>query len=304
MNRDALGDRMKAYQNVHRIYLTRRMPLIIRIDGKAFRSYTRNFTQPYDNVLISSMQQTAKYLCENIEGCKLAYTQSDEISLLLTDYKTFNTQPWFSKNLQKMVSVAASMATMAFNQAFTDATFDAANYAYNDELHNTTEDRQKAYAEVMNRYKAKCGMAMFDARAFLLPKEEVCNYFIWRQQDASRNSINMLGRAYFSHKEMNDKNTSQIQDMLIEKYGINWNDIETHKKRGSCVIKETYETKVPMTKVRPKKDSPENWQDIEFIPIAPELDVPTIQRSRWIVDMEIPIFTKDREYIDKYVRGG
>lgn len=119
-NKDSLGDRMKGYENISRIYLTRRTPIIIRIDGKAFHSFTRGFARPFDDVLIKSMQDTAKYLCENIMGCKLAYTQSDEISLLLVDYEKIETQAWFDNNLQKIVSVAASMATMAFNKAFKD----------------------------------------------------------------------------------------------------------------------------------------------------------------------------------------
>ena len=120
-----LGIRMKIYENVTRNYLTRRVPVLIRIDGKSFHSFTKGFQRPFDELLISTMQQTAKYLCENIQGCKLAYTQSDEITLLLTDYETIGTQGWFDYNIQKIVSVSASMATLAFNKYFFSNIMDA-----------------------------------------------------------------------------------------------------------------------------------------------------------------------------------
>ena len=115
---DALGNRMKTYENVTRNYLTRRMPVIIRIDGKSFHTFTRGFKRPFDDVLVKSMQDTMKYLCENIQGCVLGYTQSDEITLVLVDYQNRDTSAWFDNNIQKMASVSASMATMAFNEAF------------------------------------------------------------------------------------------------------------------------------------------------------------------------------------------
>lgn len=235
---------MKNYENVSRIYLTRRMPVIIRIDGKAFHTFTREFDKPFDDVLMASMADTGKYLCANVMNCKLAYTQSDEISLLLVDYGTIETQAWFDNGLQKITSVAASMATAAFNKALT-------RYAFH-----------KPYSR--NVYEA-----MFDARAFVLPREEVCNYFIWRQQDASKNSIQMLARTLFSHKELHRKSGAELQDMMHEK-GVNWSDLPTSKKRGQCVIKEAY-------------------------------DYDETQRTRWVVDEDMPILTKDRDYIEKHV---
>jgi len=116
MTRDSLGDRMKDnYENVERRYLTKRMPSVLRIDGKSFHTFAKDFKKPFDTVFVDSMWDTAKYLCENVIGCKLAYVQSDEISLLLIDYDTLDTKAWFDKNVLKMVSVSASMATMAFN---------------------------------------------------------------------------------------------------------------------------------------------------------------------------------------------
>lgn len=279
-NKDSLGDRMKGYENISRIYLTRRTPVIIRIDGKAFHSFTRGFAKPFDDVLIKSMQNTAKYLCENIMGCKLAYTQSDEISLLLVDYEKLETQAWFDNNLQKMVSVAASMATMAFNKFFTNNVkneimeYKASLVPQSVEL----QEKIKKYYDTLKQALEKG--AMFDARAFTLPKEEVNNYFIFRQQDATRNSIQMVAQSNFSHKELQGKNCNVLQDMLHEQKGINWNDYPTVYKRGSCIIK-VYDVII-------KYDEVGNICGYT-------------ERTKWIVDKEIPIFTQDRNYINKYV---
>lgn len=267
--KDSLGDRMKSYEGISRIYLTKRMPVIIRIDGKAFHSFTKGFQRPFDEILIKAMQETAKYLCKNIMGCKIAYTQSDEISLLLEDYERVETQPWFENNLQKIVSVSASMATMAFNRAFADAVNERYSYYTGinaDEWTGSTEEFDKLF----DNYFAKIGTAMFDSRVFILPKEEVCNYFIWRQQDATRNSIQMVAQSLFSHRQLQNKNCDQLQEMMFQEHNINWNDYSTVYKRGSCVTKEQY-TENDTT------------------------------RSRWVVDTNIPIFTQDRNYIDRLV---
>ena len=227
MSFDNLGDRIKGYEDVNRIHLTRRMPMIIRVDGKAFHTLTRDIDKPFDDKFISAMLYTAKYLCEHVQNVKLAYVQSDEISLLLTDYDRLGTEAWFDKNLQKMVSVSAAIATLAFNK------------------------------EIVKHYPDKEGV--FDSRAFVAPKEEICNYFLWRQNDATRNSVQMLARAHFSHKSLHELNNSQIQDKLMLEKSINWNDVPTHKKRGACVRK---------------------------------------TEEGWKVDLEAPIFSKDRGYIN------
>ena len=275
-NKDSLGDRMKGYENISRIYLTRRTPIIIRIDGKAFHSFTRGFARPFDDVLIKSMQDTAKYLCENVMGCKLAYTQSDEISLLLVDYEKIETQAWFDNNLQKIVSVAASMATMAFNKAFKDNIINYIDSHIN--IDGSLMDGLFEYTDTL--LKAKNKGAMFDARAFILPKEEVNNYFIWRQQDATRNSIQMVAQSNFPHKELQGKSCNVLQDMLHKQKGINWNDYPTVCKRGSCIIK--------------IEDGTTQYDEVGNI-------CGYTERTKWIVDKEIPIFTQDRDYINKYV---
>jgi tRNA(His) 5'-end guanylyltransferase len=266
MSNDNLGDRMKGYENIERRYLTRRTPTLIRLDGKAFHSFTKGFERPFDMILMESMWETTKYLCKNIMGCKIGYTQSDEIQLLLTDYENINTQAWFDKNIQKMCSISASMATLAFNNAFERNINQFHLNITNQYEGNEPEDLLK----LISIYNQKTGTALFDSRVYNIPKEEVCNAFIWRQQDATRNAIQMVGQANFSHKQLQNKNCNQIQEMLFQEKGINFNDLPAYQKRGACIIKETY-------------------------------DKEGAERSRWIEDKDIPIFTQDRNYIEKYL---
>lgn len=271
-NKDSLGDRMKCYENVTRNYLTRRTPVIIRVDGKAFHSFTRGFKKPFDGIFVKSMQETMKYLCENIQGCVLGYTQSDEITLVIIDYEKIESCAWFDNNIQKMASISASMATLAFNKYFS-----ANVYKY---IEDYKKEHQLIFIEEDNKYyntlidAIKKG-AMFDSRVFTLPKEEVVNCVIWRQQDATRNSINSVGQANFSHKQLQNKSCNDVQDMLMSEKGINWNDYTTTLKRGSCCIK------------MPQKINDGTKQ--EYI------------RNKWIIDNEIPIFTQDREYINSRI---
>jgi tRNA(His) 5'-end guanylyltransferase len=218
------------------------------------------------------MNSTMKYLCENIQGCKLGYTQSDEITLLLTDYDTITTDAWFGYGTQKVCSVAASMATLAFNKFFRQY-YEAALF----ELGCPVDSD-----EYMSTLRNKLDCAMFDARCFSIPKEEITNCYIWRQQDATRNAIQMLGQCNFSHKELNGKSCNDIQDMLMTQHGINFNDMPIEFKRGVCCIKEEY--------------YPEPAPGYENCPV----DTTTV-RTRWIIDKEIPIFTQDRDYIEKWV---
>ena len=275
--RDSLGDRMKEnYENRAKTYLTRRMPVIIRLDGKAFHSFTKGFDKPYDEIFHTAMNETMKYLCENIQGCKLGYTQSDEITLLLTDYDTLTTDGWFDYSVQKMCSVSASMATLKFNQVIDEEFWDN-----QDKLSNPFR-RTENDEHIADKLHNKRFMAMFDSRCFNIPKEEVTNCFIWRQQDATRNAIQMLGQCNFSHKELHGKSCNDIQDMLVTKKSINFNDMPTEFKRGVCCIKEEY--------------YPNPAPDCEDCPIDA-----TSVRTRWVLDKEIPIFTQDRDYVSKYV---
>jgi tRNA(His) guanylyltransferase len=237
---DSLGTRMKQYENTVSLELHRRLPVIIRIDGKAFHTFSKIITSidpacvnsPFSHVMHNLMVHTTKALVENVQNCVLGYTQSDEISLVLRDWDTYQTQQWFGGNLQKMVSVSASVATAHFNQHLVSLSVDFPSLDIN-------------------------SLGLFDSRAYTIPMDEVSNYLIWRQQDASRNSVQMLGHYHFSQQEMHGKSNAQIQDMLMIQKGINWNDVDVWMKRGTCVY---------------KSDST-------------------------IVDENIPIFTQDKEYI-------
>lgn len=289
--KDSLGDRMKGnYESVTKARLVKRMPVAIRIDGKAFHTFTRGFNKPYDLVLSKAMEMTTQKLCENIQGCVFGYTQSDEITLILVDYKTLDTSAWFDNEVQKMCSISASMATMWFGKMFERCVVDfnrkmdvratpiddeqvIDEYYYPDDVLEEygIKDNETALG-LSKKYTAACEKgAMFDSRVFNIPKEEVCNLLIWRQQDATRNSIEMLGRAYFSDKELYKKNCSNIQDMLMEQHGVNWNNISPRFKRGLCCTRVVNE-------------------------------FPCIANHRpWFVDENIPIFTQDRDYVEKHI---
>lgn len=252
---DALGTRMKTfYEAIPKTQLMRRTPVAIRIDGKAFHTFTRGFQKPFDKVLGNSMVRTMEYLCQNIQGCVFGYTQSDEITLILIDYQTFETDAWFSYEVQKMCSIAASMATMAFNKYFAEEIWNE-NSSWKCSMTPQSVEVQKEHQDYMNRLRAAAAKgAMFDARVFNIPKEEVTNLVYWRQVDAARNSIQMAARAFFSHAECDNKNTSQLQDMLMEKYKINWNNYPTRWKRGTAWTKATgIDFEMPMLKGEDRK---------------------------------------------------
>jgi tRNA(His) 5'-end guanylyltransferase len=275
MKSDALGDRMKAYENISRTYLTRRIPVIIRLDGKAFHTFTRGLEKPFDKILMSVMQQTMKRLCEEVQGCVFGYTQSDEITLVLTDYATIQTDAWFGYNIQKMTSVAASIATVEFNRILAEE-LSGAIEEYNEEWHSPP-----GRWEYLMQYEEKLFKATFDARCFSIPKEEVCNCLIWRQQDATRNSIEAVGQAHFGHTQLHGKSCNMIQEMLWSEHNINWNDFPTDCKRGAACyrVKRTVEM-----------DNPRN-----------PCETITVQRKQWEIDREIPVFTQDRNFIERFL---
>ena len=275
---DELGIRIKTYyEQIPKTRLMRRTPVAIRLDGKAFHTFTRGFEKPFDEVLGNAMRETMKYLCKNIQGCVFGYTQSDEITLILVDYRKLNSDAWFDYEVQKMCSISASMATMAFNKFFTEFAYEVRPDGV-----RLPDNQEADYKRVL--YKAAEKGAMFDARCFNIPKEEVANLIYWRQLDAIRNSIQMVGQSYFSHNELQHKSNSNIQDMLMEKHQINWNDYPTHLKRGSCCIKKPLNEYVRVV-------STEKWgQSKSFL---------GVREYGWVIDLEIPIFKgKDRKYIE------
>lgn len=254
MDKTSLGDRMKAYENIERRYLTPRAPMIIRLDGVHFHSFTKGFEKPYYPAFRNAMWLTALKLCEYIMGAKIAYTQSDEITILLTDDDTLETQPWFGKNLQKVTSVAASVAACWFNRFATD---------------DALSDDEPLKVAARNK------VAAFDARAFVLPREEVMNCFEWRQQDCTRNAIESLGQTYFTHTQLFGKSCNQIQEMLFLEKGINFNDCPAWYRRGVCVVK------VPRRVIND--------------------DGTETERLKWEIDHNIPIFHQAPGYIERYV---
>lgn len=223
---DELGKRMKRYEAIPQISLMRRTPVAIRIDGKAFHTFTKHLHKPYDDVFQGAMWDTMKYLCENIQNCVIGYQQSDEITLILTDYETLTTDAWFGYEVQKLCSIAASMATMKFNQAFTNR---ASEWCYNYyEAWNTAEVDYN-YFEALNECMNKG--AMFDARCFNIPKEEVTNLVYWRQLDAMRNSVQSLGQAHYSARQLHGASCEVIKEMLRQD-DMDWNDLPIAQQRG------------------------------------------------------------------------
>lgn len=283
MDRSDLAERMKGYEKRNRYYLQRRMPVILRLDMRAGHSFTRGFKRPFDEVFIKSMQNTAKYLCENIQNCKLSYQQSDEITLLLVDYDKLNADCFFDYRVDKLCSIAASMAAMVFNKFF-EKYVNEYRFSKWDGI-SKYEDGTWGYIQTLLNAVDKG--AMFDARCFNIPKEEVTNNFYWRQDDASRNSIQMVGQANFSHKELHKKSRNDIQDMLMTQKGINWNDFPTYQKRGSCCVR---------NKIVIESDG---------VVATAQLRDTSKSENEWIIDTEIPIFKgKGREYIDRLVFVG
>nr|DAW05561.1 MAG TPA: tRNAHis guanylyltransferase [Caudoviricetes sp.] len=291
MDRSDLAERMKGYETRNRYYLQRRMPVILRLDMRAGHSFTKGFERPFDEIFVKSMQETAKYLCENIQNCKLSYQQSDEITLLLVDYDKLNTDCFFDYRVDKLCSIAASMATIAFNRAFAN-NVEAESHVFtnewlDDENFNPNYKNKELRSLWLVHKKAVDKGAMFDARCFNIPKEEVTNLVYWRQLDATRNSIQMVGQANFSHKELQNKSCNGIQDMLMTQKGINWNDLPTYQKRGSCCVR---------NKIVIESDG---------VVAIIQLRDTSKSENEWIIDTDIPIFKGEgREYIDRLVFVG
>jgi tRNA(His) guanylyltransferase len=205
----ALGDRMKAYEAVHRAVLPRRTYTLLRLDGRSFHSYLRGCERPFDEAFMADMDATAEALCAEVSGAAFAYTQSDEISILITDFAALGTQPWFGGVVAKVLSVSASLATAVLNE----------------------------------RRPGK--RALFDARVFTVSDPvEVANYFIWRQRDAVRNSISMAAQARFSHKRLHGVSSGGMQELLFTEAGINWNDYPAGCKRGRVAVRQVGERPV------------------------------------------------------------
>jgi len=269
---DAPGNRMKSfYEDRFRYKLPRRSFTLIRIDGKAFHTYTKGLKKPFDDGLMEDMDQTAVYLCKNIQGAKLAYVQSDEISLVLTDFDDLDTAAWFDGNIQKMASIAASLATAKFNQLRMTRSCMERNF-------NLDPDD-------LEKFK----LAMFDARVFQIPYiEEVINYFVWRQQDATRNSVQAVAQYFYSYEELLGKKQNDLQEIIFQK-GSNWNNYTSGEKRGRLI------QKVEKKYLRRGSEVTIIENEDEFNIKLSGLNV--YSRSVWEVNQETPIFSKEKDYL-------
>jgi len=232
--KDTLGDRMKAqYESRTRYSLPRRTYTIIRLDGKAFHTYTRGLKKPFDKELIDDLDDAVKAILPQIQGAVFAYVQSDEISILLTDFEKENTDAWFDGNIQKICSVSASLMTAEFNQYRFKTWVKEYSKALSESDLHTFSDGQVVGVEEFRP-------AAFDSRVFTIPdRTEVMNYFIWRNQDCARNSVSMVAQSLYSHKELQSKNSTELQKLIFQK-GINWAEYDPSLKNGRLIIKEKF----------------------------------------------------------------
>lgn len=239
----SLGERMKRYEEASSIILPHRMPVIIRIDGKCFHSLLRRSEKPFDDFVMTCMDKIAYKLLEEIQGAVLAFVQSDEVSVLVVNYNKFDYEPWFSNKIQKLASISASIATAYFNQ-----------------LWSTKNE----------------SIAKFDARAFVLPKEDVNNYFIWRQQDIIRNAIQMVGRSVSSQKQLHGKSCKDIIDYLKEDRNFDYNTLSSHKRLGRVYTKEQ-------------------------VPFKLENKDEKVMRNMIVCSSDTPLFKADRDFVNDLV---
>lgn len=225
--------RFKRYELAAQHHLIKRMPVIIRVDGNAFHTFTKYYWgRCYSELFSATMCNAVLKMMSKMQGAKFAYTQSDEVSFLLTDYDDLSTDAWFGYNLSKLVSISAAMMTAFFND-------------YN--------------------LAKRCGdepVGWFDARAFNLPKEEVVNYFVWRQQDAIRNSKSMLAREHFSHKQLVGKSCDEVCKMLYQEKQVDWFALPRSRTYGLAMYR---------------------------------------KEGKWFVDEDLPLFTSDRGFVEKWV---
>jgi len=218
MDKSSLGDRMKSYENVSRTFLMPKSYVCIRVDGRAFHSWTVGLDRPFDTGLFEDMDLTATYLCENIQNAKIGYVQSDEITIITSNFDSYESETFFGGNIQKISSIVASMATAKFN------------------------DLRKTRLNTIGIKRGPENLATFDCRCWNVPNQwEAYNTLIWRQQDAIRNSLSSVAQSLFSHKELHGKNQSMMHEMLHEK-SINWaTDYTDGQKNGRLIIRETFE---------------------------------------------------------------
>jgi tRNA(His) 5'-end guanylyltransferase len=234
MGTEELGDRMKRYEEASLFKLPIRMPVIMRVDGKNFHSLLKDAEKPFDENFKQQMDYVGVKLVEEVQGAALAYLQSDEVSVLITPYLSLEYSPWYDNEIQKMSSIGASIATKAFNSF----------------------DIEESDIVVGKR-------GLFDCRVFVIPREDVVNYFIWRQRDWETNSVQMVARYFYSHKALENKSCSEMKEM-IKKAGEDWDKFSGWEKRGRVITR-------------------------------------VAGHTAWAVDDNLPRFEEKRVYVDNYV---
>jgi tRNA(His) 5'-end guanylyltransferase len=256
----SLKDRMDRYEASYNFMIPPRTYTIVRIDGKNFSKYTKQFNKPFDDDLSDVMDIATVNTCQEFNP-KFAYTQSDEVSFLFTDFDTIETEMMFKGKVQKLCSLIASKFTAEFNNTMLMRKA------------SQSEDASDFLCDILEGNVLPI-TACFDARVFIIPDfREVSNYFVWRQQDATRNSVSMAASSYYSHKQLTGVSGSDKQDLLMDK-GINWNNYKTKYKRGIVI----------------------NRKEIS-VPTLTTNSIENIMRKKWVLDNDTPIFTQDKEFL-------
>lgn len=259
-----LSGRMKEYEEITNYKLIKKTPVIIRLDGKNFSSFTKGLDKPFDEDFDQAMKYTCLVLKEKMDNVRFIYSHSDEISILLTDWNKEKEQDggrvdcYYDYRLQKIVSVATSIATTAFNK-YIELIIEKYKDSVVNDYDNSEEDRNKVAVWLSKKYKAN-----FDGRAFNIPIDEVNNYFIYRQKDCYRNAVSNFAITLFSHKELQHKSIEERVDMLKEK-GVDFNQLPINQTSGFCLYP-TIDDKTGRKVLRLyKDDTPDFCKNTEFI---------------------------------------
>lgn len=264
MGKKNLRDRMKSYENNYNIRLKNNSIIILRLDGRCFRKFTRDLDKPYDIDFSNLMAETCFNLKDLIPNIKFIYSVSDEINILIvndSNEKGKEITRWYNNRIQKIISSTASLATLSFNKNIENIF-----RLYLDKCSKYEGINQKIFKENYKKYQIwvnKLYSATFDCRAFKIPRTEVCNYFIFRLFDGKSNSIQSLAQQYYKQKDLDNKNLKEQLEMIKDKTNIDWNTLTDRRKYGFAIYKNNEE---------------------------------------WILDNNIPDLTKNRDYIDKYIK--
>jgi tRNA(His) guanylyltransferase len=266
IDKSAIAVRQKRLEHAGRVYFPARTYTVARFDGRSFHGYAANMTRPYDTRLIEAMREAMRAICNEASGCVLGYCQSDEITIVMTDFASEGTEAWFGGSKSKIESVGASIVSGAFNAA--------AARLFGDELGGK--------------------IAAFDGRAWAVPDPaQVAENFIFRQQDAERNSVSMLAQAYFSHRQLQGVGRRAMIEMLEAEHGVRWADQPASFKRGSVCVRRTEMRPVEYT----RKDTGERIvsEPVERSLLSLE-DAPIFTRSTMLIDTipQPPAFTHER----------